>query len=321
MTSIGIVGGSGYVAGELIRILVHHPTIEIDFIYSHSRSGEQVYHTHQDLFNYKEFVFTDTVNLQVSVVFLCLGHGHSKQFLSKHSFSTQTKIIDLSNDFRLKKDAVFNQKQFIYGLTALNKNKIKNAQYIANPGCFATAIQLALLPLADKQELKNDVHIHALTGSTGAGRSLSDTTHFSWRDSNISIYKAFRHQHLDEIRESLQSLQKGFDQNIDFLPLRGNFTRGIFASVYTKTNLSEETLVELYDDYYKNEPFTVVSHEPIHLKQVVNTNFNLLQVQKIDDKVLITSIIDNLQKGAAGQAIENMNLMMGWEVSEKQRFS
>ncbi len=310
MTTIGIVGGSGYVAGELIRSLVDHPQITIDFIFSHSRAGTPVARTHQDLFQHPELVFTDEVNPEVEVLFLCLGHGHSRQFLSKYSFSDQTKIIDLGQDFRLQKDAVFQGKHFVYGLTALNREKTKTAQYIANPGCFATAIQLALLPLAASQALHDEVHIHAITGATGAGRTLSDTTHFSWRNNNVSIYKAFRHQHLKEIREGLQSLQKDFDQGINFLPLRGNFTRGIFASVYTKTDLSETALIELYEDFYQKEPFTVISRAPIHLKQVVNTNYNLLQVQKIDDKVLITSIIDNLQKGAAGQAIENMNLMI-----------
>lgn len=244
-------------------------------------------------------------------MFLCLGHGNSKQFLKEHTFSDSTKIIDLSNDFRLKKDAIFENKNFIYGLVDLNKDAIKKAKYIANPGCFATAIQLALLPLAKAEILQQDIHVHAITGSTGAGRGLKDTSHFSWRNNNLSIYKAFGHQHLGEINESLKQLQSNFSEEINFLPVRGDFTRGIFASLYTKSDLSENELLEIFQEYYNDSPFTHITNKTIHLKQVVNTNNCLLQVQKINDKVLITSMIDNLIKGAAGQAIQNMNLMMG----------
>ncbi|AEV34451.1 N-acetyl-gamma-glutamyl-phosphate reductase, common form [Owenweeksia hongkongensis DSM 17368] len=311
MIKAGIIGGTGYVAGELIRLLVNHPNVKIDFIYSHSQPGQSVASVHEDLFGFESLQFTDQVNLNVDVLFLCLGHGNSKKFLENHTFSPSTKVIDLSNDFRLEADANFLGKEYVYGLPELNKEKIANAGYIANPGCFATAIQLALLPLAKGGFLKNEVHINAITGSTGAGQSPSATTHFSWRNNNLSIYKAFSHQHLGEIGESLVSLQPDFDKALNFLPLRGDFTRGIFACVYTNCELSEEELSALYKSYYEDAPFTKISANGINLKQVVNTNFCLLQVQKIDGKVLIISVIDNLLKGASGQAIQNMNLMFG----------
>ena len=310
MIQVGIIGGAGYVAGELIRCLVHHPHTEINFIYSESQHGSLVEETHQDLFNLNSMKFTNQLNTHVDVVFLCLGHGNSKAFLNTHSFSDKTKIVDLSTDFRLNEDASFKDSSFVYGLTDLNKLKIKEANYIANPGCFATAIQLALLPLADANLLKNDVHINAITGSTGAGQKPTETSHFSWRNNNISIYKAFNHQHLGEIKETIATLQED-SVEINFLPVRGDFTRGIFATVYTECELSEEELIKLYMNFYKDEPFTFISKNTISLKQVVNTNNCLLQVQKIKNKVLITSIIDNLLKGAAGQAIQNMNLMFG----------
>lgn len=311
MIQVGIVGSAGYVAGELIRCLAHHPKANIDFVYSHSQAGKLVSETHQDLFNHTSLKFTDEINSNVEIVFLCLGHGNSKKFLLENTFSKDTKIIDLSNDFRLNGEANFQDKAFIYGLIDLNKEEIAKASYIANPGCFATAIQLGLLPLAKHNLLQNDVHINAITGSTGAGQSLSETSHFSWRNNNISIYKAFKHQHLDEIKESISSLQNGFKSQLNFLPVRGDFTRGIFSSMYTTCDLSEVELIELYKDFYKNEPFTSISKSTINLKQVVNTNHCLIQVQKIDDKVFITSVIDNLLKGAAGQAIQNMNLLFG----------
>ncbi len=311
MIKAGIIGGTGYVAGELIRLLVNHPNVKIDFIYSHSQPGQSVASVHEDLFAFESLQFTDQVNLNVDVLFLCLGHGNSKKFLENHTFSPNTKVIDLSNDFRLEADSEFLGKKYVYGLPELNKEKIANAGYIANPGCFATAIQLALLPLAKGGFLKNEVHINAITGSTGAGQSPSATTHFSWRNNNLSIYKAFSHQHLGEIGESLVSLQPDFDKALNFLPLRGGFTRGIFASVYTNCEISEEELSALYKSYYEDASFTKISANGINLKQVVNTNFCLLQVQKIDGKVLITSVIDNLLKGASGQAIQNMNLMFG----------
>ncbi|MDH5475271.1 MAG: N-acetyl-gamma-glutamyl-phosphate reductase [Cyclobacteriaceae bacterium] len=309
MIQVGIIGSAGYVAGELIRSLVHHPNVTIDFLYSQSQHGQKVLDTHQDLITYPDLLFTNKINPNVDVVFLCLGHGNSTKFLNENKFAQATKIIDLSNDFRLHDDADFEDKSFVYGLVELNKEKIKKASNIANPGCFATAIQLGLLPLADKKLLHDDVHINAITGSTGAGQSLSATTHFSWRNNNMSIYKAFNHQHLGEIHESVSSLQEGYQGQLNFLPVRGDFTRGIFASMYTKSDLSEEELVALYEEYYADAPFTFISKSAINLKQVVNTNNCIIQVQKIEDKVLITSIIDNLIKGAAGQAIQNMNLI------------
>ena len=311
MIQVGIIGSGGYVAGELIRCLVHHPQVNINFMYSNSQAGKRVAKIHEDLYNHPELKFTNEINTEVNVVFLCLGHGNSAKFLNENSFSDVTKIIDLSNDFRLKADA----NDFVYGLVELNKNAIKIAQKIANPGCFATAIQLGLLPLAKAGLLQNDVHINAITGATGAGQSLSTTSHFSWRNNNVSVYKAFKHQHLGEIEESVVSLQNNFSSEINFLPVRGDFTRGILASLYTKSDLSEEELIALYQSYYQDEKFTFISEKTVNLKQVVNTNNCLIQVQKIDGKVLITSAIDNLLKGAAGQAIQNMNIMSGLEES------
>ena len=319
MIQVGIVGSSGYVAGELIRCLVHHPEVNIDFMYSHSNAGMKVSEMHQDLLGHSSLVLSDQINPDVDVLFLCLGHGNSSVFLEKNTFSENTKVIDLSNDFRLKEDSNFQGKDFTYGLVELNKKDIKNSQYIANPGCFATAIQLGLLPLAEKGVLNDSIHVHAITGSTGAGKTLSDTSHFSWRNNNISIYKAFKHQHLDEINESLTSLQSDV-ADLNFLPVRGNFTRGIFASIYTKSDLSQEELVSLFQSFYEANSFIFVSENSVHLKQVVNTNNCFIQVQKIDDKVLVTSVIDNLLKGAAGQAIQNMNIMFGWEESTGLHF-
>ena len=310
MIQVGVVGSSGYVAGELIRCLVHHPNVNINFLYSHSNAGMNVSEIHQDLLAYDALKFTDQINPDVEVLFLCLGHGNSAKFLEKNAFSDQTKVIDLSNDFRLKEDSNFQGKSFTYGLVELNKQEIIKSKHIANPGCFATAIQLGLLPLAKNELLNESVHIHAITGSTGAGRTLSDTSHFSWRNNNISIYKAFNHQHLGEINESLQSLQSDAS-HLNFLPIRGNFTRGIFASMYMPTELSQEELINLFKKFYEGNPFIFVTEASVHLKQVVNTNNCFIQVQKIDDKVLVTSVIDNLLKGAAGQAIQNMNLMFG----------
>jgi N-acetyl-gamma-glutamyl-phosphate reductase len=313
MIKAGIIGSSGYVAGELIRTLVNHPEVDIDFMYSHTQPGQKVADTHQDLAGTENLVFTDKVNPNADVVFLCLGHGNSTKFLRQHSFSANTKIIDLSSDFRLTSDANFTGKAFVYGLVELNKNKIKSSSYVANPGCFATAIQLGLLPLAKYKLLNDDVHVHAITGATGAGQSLTETTHFSWRNNNVSVYKAFKHQHLDEINESLSTLQAEYNGNLNFLPVRGDYTRGIFATMYCKSELSEAELIQRYEEYYQDEPFTIISKNTINLKQVVNTNNCFIQVQKIDDKVLVTSVIDNLLKGAAGQAIQNMILMFGLE--------
>ena len=315
MIKAGIIGGSGYTGGELIRILLHHPEAKIDFVYSTTRAGKPVSSAHPDLLGTTNLNFTGTVNPNIDVVFLCLGHGNSTKFLNENDFSAHTKIIDLSNDFRLRADATLNGKQFVYGLPELHATAIQNANYLANPGCFATAIQLALLPLAKGGLLGNAVHVNAVTGSTGAGVSPSGTTHFSWRNNNASWYKPFTHQHLGEINESLQSLQEDTG-DVFFLPNRGNFTRGILATAYTKFEGSETEAIQLFKDFYKDAKFTQIAEEPIHLKQVVNTNQCHIHLHKYNDTLLVTSAIDNLLKGASGQAIQNMNLMFGFPESE-----
>ena len=313
MLEVGIIGGAGYTAGELIRLLLNHPETNINFVFSTSNAGNKLYKVHQDLIGDTEIEFSQEINANVDVLFLCLGHGNSTAFLKSNHFSDNTKIIDLSNDFRLVKDKVIDGKEFIYGLPELQKEAIQTAQYIANPGCFATALQLAILPLAANGLLNNDVHINAVTGATGAGTSLSKTTHFTWRDNNFSHYKAFNHQHLGEINQTVNQLQSNFDSEINFMPNRGNFSRGIFATTYTKFEGSLEDAKKLYKDFYKDAAFTFVSDESIHMKQVVNTNKCLVQLEKHGNKLLITSTIDNLLKGASGAAIQNMNLMYGFE--------
>ncbi|WBU90197.1 N-acetyl-gamma-glutamyl-phosphate reductase [Cellulophaga omnivescoria] len=315
MINIGIIGGSGYTGGELIRLLLNHPKANINFVYSTTRAGKSIATAHPDLLGQTDLKFTGTVNLNVDLVFLCLGHGNSTTFLTENSFSSNTKIIDLSNDFRLQNDAILNGKEFIYGLPETNKEKIKTANYIANPGCFATAIQLALLPLAKANILHNDVHINAVTGSTGAGVKPSDSTHFSWRNNNVSWYKPFTHQHLGEIGESLQSFKNEIGELL-FLPQRGNFARGIFATAYTKYKGSLEDAYELYTNFYADAKFTNVSDSEIHLKQVVNTNQCHLHLHLHNGNLLVTSAIDNLLKGASGQAVQNMNLMYGFNEDE-----
>ena len=311
MINIGIIGGSGYTAGELIRILMFHPHAKIDFVYSTTNAGKPLSVAHQDLMGDIEMNFTDTVNPNVNVLFLCLGHGKSISFLKENQFASHTKIIDLGNDFRLIKDKEFDGKSFVYGLPELNKTSIKNANYIANPGCFATAIQLALLPLAADGLLTEDVHINATTGSTGAGVSLSATSHFSWRNNNFSHYKAFEHQHLGEINQSINQLQASYANELIFVPNRGDFPRGIFATLYTKSEESLEELLTKYQAFYKDQPFVTVTTENINMKQVVQTNKCIISLMKKGNRVLITSVIDNLLKGASGQAVQNMNLMFG----------
>jgi N-acetyl-gamma-glutamyl-phosphate reductase len=311
MIKVGIIGGSGYTAGELIRILMFHPNASLDFVYSTTNAGKPLSIAHHDLMGDIEMNFTDQVNSNVNVVFLCLGHGKSKAFLEQNQFSNDTKIIDLGNDFRLTKDAVFDGKQFVYGLPELNKTAIQSANYIANPGCFATAIQLALLPLAKNGLLNDDIHINATTGSTGAGVSPSETTHFSWRNNNMSHYKAFEHQHLGEINQSIQQLQTGYPNELIFLPNRGDFTRGIFATLYTTLEESLEEIVAKYEAYYGDQPFVTVTTTNINMKQVVQTNKCIISLMKKGNRLLITSVIDNLTKGASGQAIQNMNLLFG----------
>ena len=259
MIQVGIIGGAGYTAGELIRLLLVHSKTEINFVYSTSSAGKKLSTIHQDLLGSTEQLFTDTITTDVDVVFLCLGHGNSKLFLENNTFSKATKIIDLSNDFRLTPDAVFQNKQFVYGLPELNKSDIQSAQYIANPGCFATAIQLAILPLAANGLIKEAIHVNAVTGATGAGTSLSATTHFTWRVDNFSHYKEFNHQHLSEIHQSVDSLQENLKSEIHFIPNRGNFSRGIFATLYTKYDGTLEQAKTLFKSYYKNAEFTTVS--------------------------------------------------------------
>ncbi|WP_425658262.1 N-acetyl-gamma-glutamyl-phosphate reductase [Tenacibaculum ascidiaceicola] len=313
MIQVGIIGGAGYTAGELIRLLLQHPETAINFVYSTSNAGNKIANIHQDLVGSTELTFTNTINENIDVLFLCLGHGNSKKFLEAHTFSDHTKIIDLGNDFRLKADNTFQRKEFVYGLPELQKIAIQGASYIANPGCFATAIQLGLLPLADANLLQGDVHINAVTGATGAGTSLSATTHFTWRDNNFSYYKPFTHQHLGEINQTLDTLQSSFDSEVLFLPNRGDFSRGIYATLYTHFEGNLKEAQQLYADYYKNAFFTHVADNDLHLKQVVNTNKCLIHLHKHEDKLLITSIIDNLLKGASGQAVQNMNLMFGFK--------
>ncbi len=300
----GIIGAAGYTGGELIRLLLHHPNVNIAFAHSNSQAGKPIYDTHDDLAGETDLLFTDEVNTAVDVLFLCMGHGKAKEWLAAHPVPDTTLVIDLSHDFRL-------HKNWTYGLPELNKVNIQQARRIANPGCFATAIQLGLLPLAEAQLLQDEVHIHAITGSTGAGQSLSETSHFSWRNNNISVYKAFSHQHLAEIGQSLRQLQPGHQHALNFIPVRGNFTRGIFASMYVNCTWNEAQLNDLYHNFYQNAPFTIITHHNPHLKQVVNTNKCIIYIEKHGDKAFIISMIDNLLKGASGQAVENMNLALG----------
>ncbi|MEH6656093.1 N-acetyl-gamma-glutamyl-phosphate reductase [Leeuwenhoekiella marinoflava] len=316
MIKAGIVGGAGYTAGELIRILLNHNYVDLSFVFSTSNAGNLLSDVHQDLLGSTDIRFADAVDFSVDVVFLCLGHGNSTAFLDKNTFDESTIIIDLSNDFRLKPDAEFQGREFVYGLPELNRSAIKEAGSIANPGCFATAIQLALLPLADSGKIESDIHINAVTGATGAGTSLSTTTHYPWRDNNFSYYKPFTHQHMGEINQSVKGLQNGFDKEIFFLPYRGNFSRGIFATAYTKFDGDLAEIKKIYRDFYADAPFTCVSDSDIHMKQVVNTNKCLIHLHKHENQLLITSCIDNLLKGASGQAVENMNLIFGLPQTE-----
>jgi N-acetyl-gamma-glutamyl-phosphate reductase len=312
----GIVGGAGYTGGEMLRLLVNHPSVEIVFVHSSSNAGNLVSDVHTDLFGDTDLRFTSELSSAIDVLFLCVGHGDAMKFLDTNSIADHIRIIDLSQDFRLKANA---GNKWVYGLPELNRDKIKQADYIANPGCFATCIQLGLLPLAALGLLKSEVHINATTGSTGAGQSLSGTSHFSWRNNNLSVYKAFEHQHLNEIGESLKQLEPDFAEAINFIPQRGDFTRGILAAMYLESELSAEEAQRVYEDYYEGHVFTHVSRKNIDLKQVVNTNKGLVHVEKHGDKLFVVSIIDNLLKGASGQAVQNMNLMFGLPESEGLR--
>lgn len=315
MIKASIAGGTGYTAGELLRILIHHPKVQIDSVLSTTSVGVSLSSVHRDLMGETDLLFTDTIG-NPDVLFLCLGHGLSEKFLSQNDIPATCKVIDLGNDFRL--DPVFQDRVFEYGLSELNKKAIGKSQNVANPGCFATSILLALLPLAKMKLLNNEIHIHAITGSTGAGKRPSDTTHFSYRNSNVSVYKAFAHQHLGEIKQALSMKGTQSVPDIQFVPMRGDFTRGIFASVYTKWDgaESEQAVIDYYKDYYKDSPFVFVSDQDISLKEVVNTNKGLLHIGFHNGYIHITSIIDNLLKGASGQAVQNMNLLFGFAENE-----
>ena len=304
---IGILGAAGYTGGELIRLLLNHPEAEIVFANSESNAGNLVSDVHEGLIGETELKFTDEMPFdQVDVVFFCFGHGKSEAFLKEHTIPENVKIIDLAQDFRIK-----GSHDYVYGLPEINKEQIQQAQHLANPGCFATAIQLALLPAAMLHLLKEDVAVNAITGSTGAGQKPGATTHFSWRVDNLSIYKPFQHQHIAEIRQSLTQEQGYLDASIDFIPYRGNFARGIFCTAVIKTDAPASDVIAAYKEYYRNAVFTHYSDKAIDLKQVVNTNKALVHVDGFEGKILVTSCIDNLLKGAVGQAVQNMNIMFG----------
>ena len=307
MIKVGILGAAGYTGGELIRLLLNHPEAEIVFANSESNAGNPVSDVHEGLIGDTNLKFTDEMPFdKVDVVFFCFGHGKSEHFLQEHTIPANVKIIDLAQDFRIKGD-----HDYVYGLPEINKKEIAMAQHVANPGCFATAIQLALLPAAYLNILKEDVAVNAITGSTGAGQKPGSTTHFSWRVDNLSIYKPFTHQHITEIRQSLTQIQGYLDASIDFIPYRGNFARGIFCTVVIKTKAPIEDIIEAYKDFYREAVFTHYCDKSIDLKQVVNTNKALVHVDGFEGKVLVTSCIDNLLKGAVGQAVQNMNIMFG----------
>ena len=307
MTKVGILGAAGYTGGELIRLLLNHPEAEIVFANSESNAGNLVSDVHEGLIGDTDLRFTDEMPFdQVDVVFFCFGHGKSEAFLKEHTIPANVKIIDLAQDFRIK-----GGHDYVYGLPEINKAEIAKAQHVANPGCFATAIQVALLPAAKMGLLKKDVAVNAITGSTGAGQKPGATTHFSWRMGNLSIYKAFTHQHLAEIKQSLIQVQGSLNVDIDFIPYRGDFTRGIFCTAVIKTEAEGSDVVAAYQDFYKDATFTHYSDKAIDLKQVVNTNKAMVHVDCFEGKVLVTSAIDNLLKGAVGQAVQNMNIMFG----------
>ncbi len=314
----GIIGGAGYTGGELIRLLLNHRGVDISFVHSNSNAGNPLHKVHQDLLGETELQFSADIHYDIDVLFLCLGHGDSKKFLSANQVPEQVRIIDLANDFRLAKDSSFGARNFTYGLPELQKQAIKEAVNIANPGCFATAIQLGLLPLA-KAGLLQQVYTTGITGSTGAGQSLAATSHFSWRSSNIQAYKTLTHQHNAEILQSLAAVKDDVlvpaltEDDFSFVPWRGDFTRGIFISSQLQCDLSLEELINLYENFYSDHPFTSVSREPVFLKQVVNSNKAVIQVEKQGRKTVVHAAIDNLLKGASGQAVQNMNLMFGLE--------
>lgn len=307
---VGVVGGAGYTGGETIRLLLNHPHAALTFVHSRSNAGNPLHSAHPDLLGETTLLFTDTIQQDVEVIFLCLGHGESKKFLQEHSIPAAVKIIDLSQDFRLGED--IDGRSFVYGLPEVNREEIKKAKNIANPGCFATAIELGLLPLAKAGILK-EAYVTGITGSTGAGQKLQETTHFTWRANNISAYKTLTHQHIKEINRTLCQLQPSFSGEVNFIPWRGDFARGIYVSSCVSVAKSLTDVKKLYREFYDDDPFTFVADEVIDLKQIVNTNKCLISLEKEKDKLVIHSAIDNLLKGASGQAVQNMNLMFGFE--------
>lgn len=310
---VTVVGAAGYTGGELVRLLVNHPYVDSVCAVSKSQQGKKISEVFTDLTGETDILFSEKPDEHSDIVFLCLKHGDSSSYLKENPNLLGCKIIDLSRDFRLASNNTIDTGRFVYGLPELNKDQIRSAQYIANPGCFATAIQLAILPFADNDLLKSDIHVNAITGSTGAGIMLSDTTHFSWRQNNISVYQAFEHAHNSEIQESLNQLQKDFKGEFLFIPQRGNFARGILATTVLESDLSEAEIKKLFHGFYDSHPFTFLIDKTVDLKMVVNTNKCFIDVKKKGRHVLITTVIDNLLKGAAGQAVQNMNLMSGFE--------
>ena len=310
MIKAGIIGGAGYTAGELIRLLINHPETELVFINSTSNAGNKITDVHEGLYGECEMTFTNQLPLDtIDVLFFCTAHGDTKKFIESHQIPEELKIIDLSTDYRIANES----HDFIYGLPELNRRATCKAKHVANPGCFATCIELALLPLAKHLMLNDDVMVNAITGSTGAGVKPGATSHFSWRNNNMSVYKPFGHQHIAEIKQSLKQLQNSFNVEIDFIPYRGDFPRGIFATLVVKSKVSLQEIERIYEEYYAKDSFTHIVKENIDLKQVVNTNKCLIHLEKHGDKLFIISCIDNLLKGASGQAVHNMNLMFNLE--------
>ena len=310
MIKVGIIGGAGYTAGELIRLLINPPDAEIVFVHSNSQAGRKITDVHEGLYGETDLTFTDALPLEsIDVLFFCTAHGDTRKFIDSHNIPEELRIIDLSMDYRIKAD----DHDFVYGLPELNRRTICHSKHVANPGCFATCIQLGLLPLAKHLLLNSDISVNAITGSTGAGVKPGATSHFSWRNNNISVYKAFAHQHVPEIKQSLRQLQNSFNAEIDFIPYRGDFPRGIFATLVVKTQVALEELERIYEEYYAKDSFVHIVKENIDLKQVVNTNKCLIHLEKHGNKLLIISCIDNLLKGASGQAVHNMNLLFNLE--------
>lgn len=315
---VGIIGGAGYTGGELIRLLLNHPSAEIIYVHSKSNAGKELYTVHQDLLGQTQMKFSKEIEHNIDVLFLCVGHGDSLKFMEENDIPEPIKIISLSQDFRLKENSKIKRREFIYGLPEINREAIKKSDNISNPGCFASSIEFGLLPLA-KKNLLADVYSTGITGSTGAGQMKSETSHFSWRENNVQAYKSLKHQHINEINETLSSVSDSSVPAIHFVPWRGDFTRGIFITSQLKCSETLPELYKVYEEFYAGHPFIQVSHEPIFLKQVVNTNNCFINLEQVGDIVVIHSVIDNLLKGASGQAVQNMNLMFGIEETEGLR--